>query len=237
MPTTNSNIVKTISNPNRFSSQPGGGLMNMSVVNPAQQVNRLGTINSVYPPTSMPQRTAGTNPLIARNGGRIASWNYTPGSSLVSQSIPSRQNFTSYPNSIHSVHPTQTDLLDMSEFPALGSTNAASNNASASGLGSSYANTAQIGTNSVLNDNRPLHQQQPPSEFTIDDFPALPGASNNVANRGVVGSQPVSHHLVNHQPNSMDGLNNGNNISTGLSASGIQESRMNVGVRIKILLL
>ncbi|CAG8581931.1 12354_t:CDS:2 [Cetraspora pellucida] len=228
MPTTNSNIVKTISNPNRFSSQPGGGLMNMSaVVNPAQQVNRLGTINSVYPPTSMPQRTAGANPLIARNGGRIASWNYTPGSSLVSQSIPSRQNFTSYPNSIHSVHPSQNDLLDMSEFPALGSTNSASNNASASGLGSSYANTA--GSNSVLNDSRPLHQQQPPQEFTIDDFPALPGASNSVASRGVVGSQPVSHHLVNHQQNNIDGLNNGNNISTSLSASGIQEGRMSVG--------
>ncbi|CAG8532930.1 5579_t:CDS:2, partial [Scutellospora calospora] len=233
MPTTNSNIVKTISNPNRFSSQPG--LMNMSVVvNPAQQVSRLGPINSVYPPTSMPQRTAGANPLISRNGGRIASnsssWNYTPGSSLVSQNIPSRQNFTSYPNSIHSVHPSQNDLLDMSEFPALGSTNSASNNASASGLGSSYANTAQTGSNSVLNDNRPLHQQQQPQEFTIDDFPALPGPSNSgVTNRGVVGSQPVSHHLVNHQQNNVDGLNNGNNISTGLSVSGVQESRMSVG--------
>ncbi|CAG8744681.1 3790_t:CDS:2 [Dentiscutata erythropus] len=114
----------------------------------------------------------------------------------------------------------------MSQFLALGSTNAASNNVSASSLGLSYANTAQIGTNFVLNDNRPLHQQQPPSEFTIDGFLALPGASNSVANHGVVGSQPVSHHLVNYQPNSMNELNNG---TIDLSVSGIQESQMNVG--------
>ncbi|CAG8791407.1 17602_t:CDS:2, partial [Acaulospora morrowiae] len=81
----NSNIVKAINNPNRFGPQSGGGLMNMSgmnVVNPTQQVSRLGPINSTFPQTTMPQRTVGGNPLIGRVNGRIASnvasWNYTP---------------------------------------------------------------------------------------------------------------------------------------------------------------
>ncbi|CAG8574275.1 2819_t:CDS:2 [Funneliformis mosseae] len=241
----NSNIVKTITNPNRFGPQPGGGLMNRSgmtaVVNPAQQANRPGPINSAYPPTSMPQRTAGGNSLLSRANGRIGSnvpsWNFTPGSSLASQTISARhQNFTSsYPNAIHSVHPQQNDTLDMSEFPALGSANTTSNNSSATGMGSSYANTAQTGTNATSNDNRSMHHQQPTQEFTIDDFPALPGATSNSGNRGIVGSQlgVSQHHLVNHhQQNSMDGLNNGNSMSTDISSSGVQDGRIsNGGIR------
>ncbi|CAG8572923.1 9541_t:CDS:2 [Diversispora eburnea] len=182
----------------------------------------------------MPSRTVGGNPLIARVNGRmasnVASWNYTPSSSLTSQNISSRQQtFTSYPNAIHNVHSQQNDILDMSEFPALGSTNTTSNNASASGLGSSYANTAQTGTNSVSNDNRSLHHSQQSQEFTIDDFPALPGTTSNTSNRGVVGSQSTvsQHHLVNQ--NIVDGLTNGNNIPTEMSTSGGQDGRINVG--------
>ncbi|CAB4416544.1 unnamed protein product [Rhizophagus irregularis] len=240
----NSNIIKTINTPNRFGPQPGGGLMNRSgmtaVVNPAQQANRPGPINSAYPPTSMPQRTAGGNPLMSRVNGRIAtnvpSWNFTPGSSLTSQNISTRQqNFTSYPGAIHSVHSQQNDILDMSEFPALGSANTTSNNSSATGMSSSYANTAQTGTNTTLNDNRSIHHQQTSQEFTIDDFPALPGATNNSGNRGVVGSQPgvSQHHLVNHQQqNNVDGLSNGNTMSTDMSSSGIQDGRIsNGGIR------
>ncbi|CAB4416545.1 unnamed protein product [Rhizophagus irregularis] len=239
----NSNIIKTINTPNRFGPQPGGGLMNrsgMTVVNPAQQANRPGPINSAYPPTSMPQRTAGGNPLMSRVNGRIAtnvpSWNFTPGSSLTSQNISTRQqNFTSYPGAIHSVHSQQNDILDMSEFPALGSANTTSNNSSATGMSSSYANTAQTGTNTTLNDNRSIHHQQTSQEFTIDDFPALPGATNNSGNRGVVGSQPgvSQHHLVNHQQqNNVDGLSNGNTMSTDMSSSGIQDGRIsNGGIR------
>lgn len=160
----------------------------------------------------------------------VASWNYTPSSSLTSQNISSRQqNFTSYPNAIHNVHSQQNDILDMSEFPALGSTNTTSNNSSSSGLGSSYANTAQTGTNSVSNDNnRSLHHSQQSQEFTIDDFPALPGTTSNPSNRGVVGSQSTvsQHHLVNQN---IDGLTNGNNIPTEMSASGSQDGRINVG--------
>ncbi|EXX54907.1 CCR4-NOT core subunit CDC36 [Rhizophagus irregularis DAOM 197198w] len=237
----NSNIIKTINTPNRFGPQPGGGLMNRSaVVNPAQQANRPGPINSAYPPTSMPQRTAGGNPLMSRVNGRIAtnvpSWNFTPGSSLTSQNISTRQqNFTSYPGAIHSVHSQQNDILDMSEFPALGSANTTSNNSSATGMSSSYANTAQTGTNTTLNDNRSIHHQQTSQEFTIDDFPALPGATNNSGNRGVVGSQPgvSQHHLVNHQQqNNVDGLSNGNTMSSDMSSSGIQDGRIsNGGIR------
>ncbi|CAB4386973.1 unnamed protein product [Rhizophagus irregularis] len=239
----NSNIIKTINTPNRFGPQPGGGLMNrsgMTVVNPAQQANRPGPINSAYPPTSMPQRTAGGNPLMSRVNGRIAtnvpSWNFTPGSSLTSQNISTRQqNFTSYPGAIHSVHSQQNDILDMSEFPALGSANTTSNNSSATGMSSSYANTAQTGTNTTLNDNRSIHHQQTSQEFTIDDFPALPGATNNSGNRGVVGSQPgvSQHHLVNHQQqNNVDGLSNGNTMSSDMSSSGIQDGRIsNGGIR------
>ncbi|GES78829.1 general negative regulator of transcription subunit 2 [Rhizophagus clarus] len=211
-----------------------------AVVNPAQQANRPGPINSAYPPTSMPQRTAGGNPLMSRVNGRIGtnvpSWNFTPGSSLTSQNISTRQqNFTSYPSAIHSVHSQQNDILDMSEFPALGSANTTSNSSSATGMSSSYANTAQTGTNSTLNDNRSIHHQQQSQEFTIDDFPALPGATNSSGNRGVVGSQPgvSQHHLVNHQQqNNVDGLSNGNTMSTDMSSSGIQDGRIsNGGIR------
>ncbi len=119
----------------------------------------------------------------------------------------------------------------MSEFPALGSANTTSNNSSATGMGSSYANTAQTGTNATSNDNRSMHHQQPTQEFTIDDFPALPGATSNSGNRGIVGSQPgVSQHLlVNHQQNNVDGLNNGNNMSTDMS-SGLQDGRISNGM-------
>lgn len=119
----------------------------------------------------------------------------------------------------------------MSEFPALGSANTTSNNSSAVGMSSSYANTAQTGTNTTLNDNRSIHHQQTSQEFTIDDFPALPGATNNSGNRGVVGSQSgvSQHHLVNHQQNNVDGLSNGNTMSSDMSSSGIQDGRISNG--------
>jgi hypothetical protein len=119
--------------------------------------------------------------------------------------------------------------LDLSEFPALGSANTTSNNSSATGMSSSYANTAQTGTNATLNDNRSIHHQQQTQEFTIDDFPALPGATSNSGNRGVVGSQSgvSQHHLVNHQQqNNVDSLSNGSSISTDLSSSGISNGML-----------
>ncbi|CAJ0837940.1 3174_t:CDS:2 [Entrophospora sp. SA101] len=83
---TNSNIVKTINNPNRFGPQPGGSLMNRTVPNPAQQANRPGPMNSAYLSSSMSQRTVGATPMMKVNGriedqsNNVASWNYTPGS-------------------------------------------------------------------------------------------------------------------------------------------------------------
>ncbi|CAH1759939.1 4039_t:CDS:2 [Entrophospora sp. SA101] len=69
---TNSNIVKTINNPNRFGPQPGGSLMNRTVPNPAQQANRPGPMNSAYLSSSMSQRTVGATPMMKVNG-RIGS--------------------------------------------------------------------------------------------------------------------------------------------------------------------
>ncbi|CAG8677267.1 669_t:CDS:2 [Ambispora leptoticha] len=192
----NSNIVKPINNQNRYVPQPGGSLMNRSgmtvVVNPPQQASRPGPINSPYPTNSMAQRTVGGTSLMQRTNGRIASnvpsWNYTPGSALTSQSLTTRQQtFTGYPSGLHNVHSQPpNDILDMSEFPALGSSNTTVNNSSTSGLGSSYATTAGTSTSvNGPNDGRSLHhQQQQTQEFTIDDFPALPGATSNGGNRG-----------------------------------------------------
>ncbi|CAG8528838.1 11472_t:CDS:2 [Ambispora gerdemannii] len=217
----NSNIVKPINNQNRYVPQPGGSLINRSVVvNPPQQASRPGPINSPYPTNSMAQRTVGGTPLMPRTNGRIASnvpsWNYTPGSALTSQNLTTRQQpFTGYPSALHNVHSQPpNDILDMSEFPALGSSNTTANNSSTSGLGSSYATTA--GTSTVVNgpnDGRSLHHQpQQAQEFTIDDFPALPGATSNGGNRGIVGTQPPSF-----------------NMTPGLSSSSIQDGRLGLG--------
>ena len=99
-------------------------------------------------------------------------------------------------------------------------------------MSSSYANTAQTGTNTTLNDNRSIHHQQQLHDFTLDDFPALPGATNSSGNRGVVSSQSgvSQHHLVNHQQSNVDSLSNGNGVSADLSSSSNQDGRISNGM-------
>ncbi|GJJ76197.1 CCR4-NOT transcription complex subunit 2 [Entomortierella parvispora] len=73
-------------------------------------------------------------------------------------------------------HPShQQEILDMSDFPALGSANNASSNP---GLSASYASTA--GT--IASSNAAAAANLLSQEFSIeDDFPALPGARPNSA--------------------------------------------------------
>ncbi|KAG0371553.1 hypothetical protein BGX24_001517 [Mortierella sp. AD032] len=75
-------------------------------------------------------------------------------------------------------HPShQQEILDMSDFPALGSANNSSSNPGLSAA--SYASTA--GT--LANSNVPASANGLSQEFSIeDDFPALPGARPNSAN-------------------------------------------------------
>ncbi|KAG0044763.1 hypothetical protein BGZ83_009967 [Gryganskiella cystojenkinii] len=76
----------------------------------------------------------------------------------------------------HPSHQQQQEILDMSDFPALGSANNASSNPGLSAA--SYASTAGTLTSSNASSAANLLSQ----EFSIeDDFPALPGARPNSA--------------------------------------------------------
>jgi hypothetical protein len=93
----------------------------------------------------------------------------------------------------HSTH--QQEILDMSDFPALGSVNSSSSNP---GLSASYASTAGTLTTSSAAGNG-LSQ-----EFSIeDDFPALPGARSNTANSSRhFGSMQLHQQQPSHQTSS-----------------------------------
>ncbi|KAF9171583.1 hypothetical protein BGX21_007250 [Mortierella sp. AD011] len=94
-------------------------------------------------------------------------------SSLLQQQ-QQQQHQTSSSQQLHS-HPThQQEILDMSDFPALGSVNSATSNPGLSSA--SYASTA--GT--LANSGSSASGNGLSQEFSIeDDFPALPGARPN----------------------------------------------------------
>ncbi|KAF9927327.1 hypothetical protein FBU30_003326 [Linnemannia zychae] len=98
-------------------------------------------------------------------------------SMLQQQQHQQQQQNQSSQQQLHS-HPShQQEILDMSDFPALGSVNNASSNPGLSAA--SYASTA--GT--LANSNVSASANGLTQEFSIeDDFPALPGARPNSAN-------------------------------------------------------
>ncbi|KAG9324780.1 hypothetical protein KVV02_005371 [Mortierella alpina] len=98
--------------------------------------------------------------------------NMMQSSLMQQQQNPSSQQLHSHPSH-------QQEILDMSDFPALGSVNNASSNPGLSSA--SYASTA--GT--VSNSGAPASANGLSQEFSIeDDFPALPGARPNSASSG-----------------------------------------------------
>ncbi|KAL1918189.1 uncharacterized protein VTP21DRAFT_3455 [Calcarisporiella thermophila] len=155
---------------------PTGGLLNRGAMNPAQPPNRLppqiGNTSGLPPMNSTlnGQRGLAGSPMMPRMvNGRIGSnapsWNFQTSSLPSQQSRPSLSSPFG-PGTTNS----QGEVLDMSEFPALGSTSAPG------GAGNAGGNGTTTGMNyaSTASDGRPSHHQS--SQLSIDDFPALPGA-------------------------------------------------------------
>ncbi|KAI7824620.1 hypothetical protein BC939DRAFT_449619 [Gamsiella multidivaricata] len=141
----------------------------------------------------------GSGPMPGMNQGRppMSGFPSVMQSSLLQQQQQQQhQNSSSQQAHQHPNH--QQEILDMSDFPALGSANSASSNPGLSAA--SYASTA--GTLSNTGSSAPgtgLSQ-----EFSIeDDFPALPGARPNSAGSGRhFGSMQLHQQQPAHQNSS-----------------------------------